>query len=131
MARILIIDDEELSRFTMRAILEEAIHEVCEAEDGEAGVALHKAQPFDLVITDTIMSKKSGVQTIIELKRDYPSLQIIAVSGSGITSPESFLAQATRYGADRVLAKPFTEDEILECVNACLSAPQSIRVAEG
>lgn len=120
MARILIIDDEELARFTMRALLEPAGHEVAEAEDGEEGIALQKTQLFDLVITDIVMSKKTGVETIIELKRDYPNLRIIAVSGSGITSPISFLEQATQYGADEVLAKPFSEDEFIECVNACL-----------
>ncbi|OHC76187.1 MAG: hypothetical protein A3G18_00740 [Rhodospirillales bacterium RIFCSPLOWO2_12_FULL_58_28] len=121
MARILVIDDEELARFTLREILENAGHEVSEARNGNEGIAFQKATPFDLVITDIIMPEKEGVETIIELKRDYPGIRIIGISGGGRTRNLDFLKLAEQFGAARVLAKPFTEDELLACVNACLS----------
>lgn len=122
MARILVVDDEQLARFTMREILESAGHEVTEAKNGAQGIAFQKAQPFDVVITDIIMPEKEGVQTIMELKRDFPTLPIIAISGGGRTRNLDFLKIAERYGAQKILAKPFSEEELVDVVNACLAA---------
>lgn len=121
MARVLVIDDEELARFTLREILETAGHEVTEARNGNEGIAFQKGDPFDLVVTDIIMPEKEGVETIIELKRDFPDLKIIGISGGGRTRNLDFLKLAEQYGAEKVLAKPFSEDELLACVNACLN----------
>jgi YesN/AraC family two-component response regulator len=121
MARVLVIDDEELARFTLREVLQTAGHEVAEATNGNEGITLQKAQPFDLIITDIIMPKKEGVETIIELKKDFPDLKIIGISGGGRTRNLDFLKLAKQFGAEKVLAKPFTEDELLESVNACLT----------
>lgn len=121
MAHILVIDDEEMARFTVRDMLEAAGHEVTEACDGEEGVALNLVHAFDLVVTDIIMPKKEGVETVIELKQAKPDQKIIAISGGGRTRNMDFLQLAEQFGADRVLAKPFSEDELLESVNTCLS----------
>ena len=121
MARILLIDDEEIARYAVRQVLETGGHEVTEAENGNEGIALQKAQPFDLIVTDIIMPEKEGVETIIELKRDYPALPVIAISGGGRIRNQDFLALAKRYGADEFLAKPFSEEELLQCVDACLA----------
>jgi len=121
MVRVLVVDDEEPARFTIRNILEAAGHEVDEAENGNEAISSQTANPFDLIIIDLIMPEKGGVETIIELKRDYPDLKIIAISGGGRTKKLNFLKQAYKLGADKTLAKPFSEDELLECVNDCLS----------
>ncbi len=124
MARILVIDDEELARFTMREILEGAGHEVAEARNGNQGLAFQKAQLFDLVVTDIIMPDKEGVETIIELKRDFPDLPIIAISGGGRTRNLDFLKLAEQYGAQKILAKPFSEEDLVEAVKTCLASPE-------
>ncbi len=121
MAHILVIDDEEMARFTVRDMLEAAGHEVTEAINGDDGVALQLVHAFDLIITDMIMPKKEGVETIIELKQANPDQKIIAISGGGRTRNMDFLQMAEQFGADRILAKPFTEDELLESVDTCLS----------
>ena len=122
MARILVIDDEQLARFTMREILESAGHEVVEAKNGKQGISFQQAEPFDIVVTDIIMPEKEGVETIIELKRDFPNLPIIAISGGGRTRNLDFLKIAEQYGADRILAKPFSEEELIEAVEQCVIA---------
>ncbi len=122
MARILVVDDEELARFTIRDILEASDHKIEEAANGEEGLSMLRDQSFDLVITDIIMPEKEGVETIIELKKDHPNLKIIAISGGGRTRNMDFLQLAKKYGADRILAKPFTEEALVECVEACLAA---------
>lgn len=119
MARILVMDDEELARFTLREILEGAGHEVAEARDGEEGLLLLRQAAFDLVVTDIIMPRKEGVETVIELKRDHPQVKVIAISGGGRTRNLDFLKLAKEYGADRVLAKPFSESDLLEAVRGC------------
>jgi len=120
MARILVIDDEELARFTMREILEAAGHTVDEAEDGDVGISKFEANPTDVIVTDIIMPKKEGVQTIIELKRDHPEVKIIAVSGGGRTRNMDFLKLAEEFGADKILAKPFADDDLLAAVKEVL-----------
>jgi len=120
MTRILIIDDEESNRFTVREILELNGHDVVEASNGDEGIALQKAEPFDLVITDIVMPKKEGIETIIELRRDYPHLKIIAISGHGSSSFQDLLKKAENSGATGVLAKPFGEEALLKAVNNCL-----------
>lgn len=121
MARILVIDDEQLARFTMREILESAGHGVVEAKNGAEGIAFQRAHPFDVIITDIIMPEKEGVQTIIELRRDFPTLPIVAVSGGGRMRNLDFLKVAEQYGAKKILSKPFSVDELLTVVEACLA----------
>ena len=70
MARILIIDDEEVALFTLREILETEGHRVIQATNGNMGINKQRARPCDLVITDIIMPEK-GVETTIELKRNF------------------------------------------------------------
>jgi len=120
MANILIVDDEELARFTLRDILESAGHSVTEACNGNEAIEQQRRGDFDLVITDVVMPEKEGVETIIELKRDYPELKIIAISGGGRTKNLDFLKLAEDLGADDAIAKPFTEDALMACVDECL-----------
>jgi len=122
MTRILVIDDEELARFTIREILETADFEVDEAENGRVGVDKQKATPFDLIITDIIMPEKEGVETIIDLKQEFPDLKIIAISGGGRTRNLDFLKLSERFGAAKILAKPFTEGQLLEAVHDVLAS---------
>ena len=118
----LIIDDEELARFTIREMLEGAGYEVDEAENGRIGVDKQNATPFDMVITDIIMPEKEGVETIIDLKQRYPDLKIIAISGGGRTRNLDFLKLSERFGASKLLAKPFTEGQLLEAVEDLLNS---------
>jgi CheY-like chemotaxis protein len=124
MARILVVDDEEPARFTIRDMLESAGHEVDEATNGNEAISSQSANPFHLIITDIIMPEKGGMKTIIELKRDYPDLKIIAITGGGQTKDLDFvctiLKRAYGFGADKILAKPFSKEQLLERVNDCL-----------
>ena len=123
MARLLVIDDEKLARLTLRKILERAGHEAVEASHGSEGIAMYRAQPFDAVITDIIMPDKEGVETIIELKRDFPQVRLIAISGGGRTRNLDFLKLAMQYGAEKILAKPFSQDDLVDAVESLLANP--------
>lgn len=112
MARILIIDDDDPTRLVLRAILEQADHEVLEASDGLEGVQRFREEAPDLVITDILMPEKEGLETIQELRRDFPEIKIIAISGSGA----NYLSWAEEFGALRTFFKPFDRKKILAAV---------------
>ncbi len=119
MKRILVIDDEELVRSTLRMTLEAQGYEVEDAPDGEAGVQIFRQRPADLIVTDILMPGKEGIEMIIELRRDFPDVRIIAISGGGrFKSPHTFLTTAQHFGADRIFAKPFDQEEFLAAVQA-------------
>jgi len=120
MARILVVDDEELARFTIREILTKAGHEIDEAQNGIEAIECQMAEPFDLIVTDIIMPGKDGVEMIAELKQDDPSICILAISAGGPTGDSDFLKRAESVGADDILAKPFSEEELVEKVDQCL-----------
>lgn len=122
MARILIIDDEEMFRQMLRQMLEIAGYEVAEATDGEQGLALFRDKPADLVITDIFMPEKEGIATIHELKKDFPNLKLIAVTGGGYKRRGfEYLQFAESIGADRALHKPFERKEILGTIEELLA----------
>ena len=124
MARILVIDDEELVRFTLKQALEKAGHEVVEATNGNDGIEIYQQSPVDLIITDIIMPQKEGIETIVELRRDDPDVKIIAISGGGRTGTTNYLELAQTFGARHVLRKPFGRQELLDAVQETLDNPE-------
>jgi CheY-like chemotaxis protein len=123
MKRVLIIDDDEQLRSLLSQILERAGYAVQEAENGAIGIKMFQEHPFDLVITDLIMPEKEGVETIMELRRQFPQVPLIAMSGGGRTGPHDYLTLAKQLGARRTLPKPFSREEILQVVREALDDP--------
>lgn len=123
MARILIIDDDPLVRQVLRDWLEPRGYEVVEAENGNVGLKLFKEKPAELVITDIVMPDKEGIETIRELRRDFPEVKIIAVSGGGQLMPgATCLTLAEGLGVERTLAKPVNFTELSETVRELLDS---------
>ncbi|GAB6051691.1 response regulator [Magnetospira thiophila] len=125
MALILVIDDEEVARFTLREILESEGHEILEAANGEEGLDVFNAHKLDLVITDIIMPHKEGIETIMELHKAAPDLPVIAISGGGRTRNLDFLEYSKEFGASSVLVKPFTDEQLMAVVNRHLGPAAS------
>lgn len=107
MKRILVIDDEPQLRAMLKRFLEMEGYEVAVAADGREALRLYAGQPADVVITDLIMPEKEGIETIKELKENYPAVKIIAMSGGGRMGPETYLSLAGKLGAQRTFTKPF------------------------
>ena len=116
MPQILIIDDDELTRAAVRAMLEPVGYNIIEAADGETGLNLYREQQPDLIIMDIIMPEKEGLEVIRELKRDFPDIKIIAISGSGV----NYLFMAEEFGALRTFLKPVHRAELVEVVKDLL-----------
>ena len=121
MARILVIDDDEQIRRMLRQMLERVGYEVADAPDGDEGIRLYRKRPADVVITDIIMQEKEGLQAIMELRREFPGVKIIAISGGGrLGGPESYLDFAKRFGAVRTFTKPIRKEKLLNAISEVL-----------
>lgn len=121
MTRILVIDDEAPVRDMMRQTLERAGYEVVEAGDGRRGMAQLRQQPVDLVITDILMPEQEGIETIRMLRKEFPQMKILAISGGGKKGNLDVLPIARTFGAHYTLAKPFERQELLDAVSALIS----------
>ncbi len=94
MRNILIIDDDEQMRNLLCRAMEYAGFEVEAAADGRKGLRLFEENAYDLVITDLIMPEQEGMETITFLRKKYPDIKIIAISGGGRIGPETYLPAA-------------------------------------
>ena len=119
MPRILIIDDERDIRNLLRDLFHSKGYEVVEAENGEDGLRVFQSTPVDLVMTDILMPEKEGLSTIMDLKKENPTLKIIAMSGGALKSGQ-YLTFARKFGADKVLEKPFHLQSVLQAVEELL-----------
>ena len=121
-ATLLVIDDdEEELRGTLRAILEERSYAVHEARHGREGVACGQTHTMALVMTDLVMPKQEGIETMQQLRTLTPPPKIIAISGGGYTGRLHFLSAATVLGADRTLQKPIWARDLRMTVEELLA----------
>ncbi len=118
---ILIIDDDHQVRAMLRQMLEREGYEVMEACDGAEGVRLYREQQADIIILDIIMPNKEGIETIADLKMEFPEVKIIAISGGGRIGPEAYLEVAEGFGALRIFTKPVEREKLLTTVRELLN----------
>lgn len=118
MAKILIIDDVEVARNTMKRMLERKGHTILEAENGKKGIKIVEQEDLNLVITDIIMPDMEGIETIRKLVKMKPGLPIIAVTAS---TDSPYLQMALKFGAVCGLFKPFKQAELLNVVEKALN----------
>jgi CheY-like chemotaxis protein len=122
MARILIVDDEVTFRTVIASALVKSGHDVIEAEDGRAGLALLDSHPIDLVITDVLMPEQDGLELIMKIRGKANAVPIIATTGHPAKA-ELYLKLANTLGAQRVLAKPFSMEDLLLAIRELLPTP--------
>ena len=119
MASVLIVDDEDQLRTLMCETLKEAGYLVAEARDGAEALRQYRMVPADLVIMDILMPNQDGLETTVTLRREFPNVKIIAITGgSDMIGILNFLDVAKMLGAHRVLQKPFDMKALLDTVQA-------------
>lgn len=116
MNSVLIIEDDEFVMNMLKQTFERAGYEVGTASNGRIGLQLYQCKPFDVVITDLIMPDMEGIETISKLRKDDPTVKVIAISGGGRNSPDDYLHLAKKLGADRTFSKPVDRNELLAAV---------------
>ncbi len=120
MGMILIIDDDDQIRRMLRKTLEHAGYKVMDAPNGKEGIRIYRENPADLIITDIIMPEKEGLETIMDLRREFPEVKIIAISGGGHIGPETYMEMAEKVGAQRTLSKPLEREKLLSTIKELL-----------
>ncbi len=115
--QVLVIDDDKEIREMIFKMLTNENYDVVKVSNGEEAIKLLDNKiKIDIVITDIIMPEKEGIETIRELKRDYPFIKILAISGGGQGSANDYLSMAKIMGANLTMSKPFSHQELLESV---------------
>jgi CheY-like chemotaxis protein len=130
MSRILIVEDDPQFREMLVQMLRLDKHDVTVAADGIEGLELAQHCKPDLIITDILMARMDGVETIVELARRGSEIPIIAMSGGRRTITTEFnLESAGLLGVAASLAKPFTRAHLREAIDQALSAREVARTA--
>jgi DNA-binding response OmpR family regulator len=114
--RVCVIEDDELQRQALALTLREAGYEVFEADDGEGGIDLVRREKPDVVITDILMPKTEGIETIQKIRAISPDIRIVAISGGGRVSLELNLNLARQFGAHVCLSKPIAPGKLCAAI---------------
>ena len=118
MARVLVVEDDADLRDYLTEALTDAGYEVHSAPDGAQGLrAVQEAAP-DLLVTDVMMPTKDGLELLLELSRLNSPPKTLVISGA--PGQWRVLETASRLGANRTLAKPFTRGDLLRAIEAVL-----------
>lgn len=118
-ARVLIIDDHQLTRSLLRGILKEAgFHHIREASDGEAGLQLAVHSPADLICLDLVMPGKTGLEVLKELRVATPRSLVLMVTAS---SERDTVMSCLSAGACGYIVKPFNASTILRVIEGAFA----------
>jgi CheY-like chemotaxis protein len=130
MQNILVIDDEPDVRDAVKRVLDRAGYSVRTVDNATDALVELKRVATDVVITDIIMPKIDGVQAIESIRKAFPSVRIIAISGGGnfgistyqptAITTTAYLASAEVAGAHLALTKPFESGDLIQAVEKVL-----------
>ncbi len=114
MKNILLVDDAQFVRYTMRIILEgKGFNIIGEAENGQVAVKLYQELQPDIVFMDITMPEMDGVQAVKEIIKKDSNAKIIMLSAMG---KEDTVREAIMSGAKGFIVKPFKEETILKVI---------------
>lgn len=118
MARILIVDDEEVARITLAEILRLEGYDITAVGSGEEAVEVLRCEPFDIMILDLKMAGMSGIDVLRNVVDQLPDLAVIVMTAYG--SIDSAI-QAIRYRVHDYILKPVSPEQVLESIDKALS----------
>jgi two-component system nitrogen regulation response regulator NtrX len=121
MAKILVVDDEENIRKTLKEILEDEGHDVLCAEDGDQGLRAFVEDGADVVLMDIQMPKKDGLTLLSEIKIQPADCEVVMISGHGTIEAA---VRAIKAGAYHFLQKPLSMIEVKQIVRHAADAKQ-------
>ena len=120
MQRILLVDDDDSIRLSLKKALEFGGYEVLSAENGVDALEVLRSEEVDLIVTDLFMPDMDGIQFAIQLRKIALGTPFIAMSGGGVYENMSMLDVAGRMGAARTLENPFDIQTLLSNVQEVL-----------
>lgn len=114
--RVLVIDDQEVTRKFVKIQLDKAGYEVKEAADGEQAMILLKKIRFDVLICDIMMPKKNGWEVLKEVRSNPETREIPVIILTG-KNEERDMFKGYELGATYYITKPFTKSQLLFGLN--------------
>jgi YesN/AraC family two-component response regulator len=122
--RLLFVDDEPNVLQGLRRMLRPLRNEwdMVFAENAQDALTRLARESFDVLVTDIMMPEKDGLEIIMEMRRRFPAVKIIAVSGGGRMGNLYFLDIAAKLGALHALQKPFGRQEIINAVREVMQS---------
>jgi DNA-binding response OmpR family regulator len=108
---VLVVDDDEMIRRLVRAVLEADEFEVAEARDGQAALRLASERQPSVVVLDVMMPGLDGVEVCRRL--DHEKVKVVVLTARDDPKVE---VEAKLAGADAFLTKPFSSIELLDLV---------------
>jgi two-component system response regulator PilR (NtrC family) len=120
---VLVIDDEEIMREILEALLTREGYQVRLASSGEEGLELAKTVPFDAAMVDVMMPGMDGIRTLEELRKLDGDLPVVMITA--FASVETAIA-AMKRGAFDYITKPFKNDEVLGVVRNAVERGQLV-----
>lgn len=122
MARILVVEDDDMVRSMIVRSLAGTTHEVIEARNGKEALGLMAAFVPALVLLDIIMPEMDGFELIPVLRQQNPAVKILACSGGGQIAMNATLRTARLLGANCLLAKPFRLADLHAAIESLLES---------
>ena len=111
--RVLVIEDNADLRDYLRVALESQAYDVLTAKNGREALGYLNGHPVDIVLSDIFMPEMDGIETITAVRRHFPNVRVIAMSGRpGV----DYLTVARELGVAHTLRKPFEMDELLKAL---------------
>jgi DNA-binding NarL/FixJ family response regulator len=122
--RILVVDDHQMFRASLRQIIESMndMEVIAEADNGLS--AIKQVQKFkpDIVIMDIRMPVVDGIDATRQIKSEYPGIKIIALSSH---SDRSYVEKMLQAGASDYLSKICSRNDLIKCIYSVWSEAQS------
>jgi DNA-binding response OmpR family regulator len=117
-ATILVVDDDVVIQELLRVRLETEGYTVLIGSTGSEGIDVMRKLDIDLMIIDIQMPEKGGIETLMELSKDFPNLRTIVITGHSFLESEAFQNIAKQYGASHIFQKPLDMEEFLAVVRS-------------
>ena len=106
MPKILVVEDDHLSRKTVRLFLSEEGYDVYQTSDGAEALNVLQTTSFDLVLADIMMPRVDGVELLMQIRRLAPETAVVLMTGY-------YAGDGEMIGADGFIAKPFLFKDLL------------------
>lgn len=124
----LVVDDDELMRDLMRLVLEAEQHVVEVVDSGEKGLEWLHREPFELMITDMALIDMDGLEVIQEVRKTYPEIKVVAITGWGDMAEQKLFPLVRAMGVEHTFTKPFMIQEFLRGIDELLGTTSRVFV---
>ena len=129
MANVLIIDDDPVSRTTLKNILQNLGYTTFEADNGQYGTNLYRQNRPDVVMLDLLMPGKDGFETLFDLRNIHREAKIIMMTGGGRITIDLYQRLAV-IAIPELLSKPFSAEGAAKAVATALNNAERDRILQ-